>query len=386
MQNLVNLGIDASNISSGGGLTHLVQMLSVAKPMDSGVASVHVWASAGTAKKLPQFDWLVTHTPSWRNAGLLRRMWAQQFELPSLVKAAGCSVLFSPGGTLPAHCPVPTVTMSQNMLPFEPDRAALFGRWSWLKLKMRLLRISQGRSFRRAQGVIFLTPYAQKVVTAALGGLTGATALVPHGIESRFLMRPRPQRPAVDFDIAPFRLLYVSIQAPYKHHVELMQAVAQLREQGRPVMLQMVGGNPGAYGAEVLRKRVELDPDQSFLQDLGHVDFDKLHELYKHADAFVFASSCENLPNILIEAMAAGLPIASSDRGPMPEVLGDAGVYFDPESPKSIANAIAQLGGDPALRGVLAHRAWQRAQVYSWERCARESLDFVAQVAQQNVR
>lgn len=386
MQNLVNLGIDASNISSGGGLTHLVQMLSVAKPIDSGVASVHVWASEGTAKKLPKFDWLVTHTPSWCNAGLIRRMWAQQFELPSLVKGAGCSVLFSPGGTLPAHCQVHMVTMSQNMLPFEPDRAALFGRWSWLKLKMRLLRISQGRSFRRAQGVIFLTQYAQKVVTAALGRVNGATALVPHGIESRFLIRPRPQRPAVDFANSPLRLLYVSIQAPYKHHVELMQAVSDLRAQGRPVMLQMVGGNPGAYGEEVLRKRVELDPDQAFLQDLGHVDFDKLHELYKQADAFVFASSCENLPNILIEAMAAGLPIACANRGPMPEVLSDAGVYFDPESPKSIAEAIAQLGDDPALRAELAHHAWQRAQVYSWERCARESFDFVAQVALQKVR
>jgi glycosyltransferase involved in cell wall biosynthesis len=182
------------------------------------------------------------------------------------------------------------------------------------------------------------------------------------------------------------RLLYVSIQAPYKHHVELMQAVADLRMQGRSVVLQMVGGNPGAYGQEVLRKRIELDPDQSFLQELGHVDFDKLHELYKQADAFVFASSCENLPNILIEAMAAGLPIACSNRGPMPEVLSDAGVYFDPESPKSIAKAIAQLGDDPALRDLLALRAWQRAQVYSWERCARESFDFVAQVALQNVR
>ncbi len=386
MQNLVNLGIDASNISYGGGLTHLVQMLSVAKPIDSGVASVHVWASEGTAKKLPKFDWLVTHTPSWCNAGLIRRMWAQQFELPSLVKGAGCSVLFSPGGTLPAHCQVPMVTMSQNMLPFEPDRAALFGRWSWLKLKMRLLRITQGRSFRRAQGVIFLTQYAQKVVTTALGRLAGATALVPHGIESRFLMCPRPQRPVVAFASSSLRLLYVSIQAPYKHHVELMQAVSDLRAQGRLVMLQMVGGNPGAYGEEVLRKRVELDPDQAFLQDLGHVDFDKLHELYKQADAFVFASSCENLPNILIEAMAAGLPIACANRGPMPEVLSDAGVYFDPESPKSIAEAIAQLGDNPALRAELAHRAWLRAKSYSWKRCARETFDFVAQVAHQYAR
>ena len=136
----------------------------------------------------------------------------------------------------------------------------------------------------------------------------------------------------------------------------------------------------------VRRERLALDPDGSFLHDLGHVDFDLLHELYQHVDVFVFASSCENLPNILIEAMAAGLPIACSERGPMPEVLGDAGVYFDPEEPVSIVSAIQKLGDDASLRALLAQRAWQRAQDYSWARCARETLNFVAFVTQEHQR
>ena len=379
---MISLAIDASNINSGGGLTHLAHMLSAARPEESHVATVHVWTRSATAHQLPKRDWLIVHTPDWCNAGLLRRILGQQLLLPALVKQAGCGVLFSPGGTLPAMSPVPMVTMSQNMLPFEPDRAALFGRWSWMRLKMRLLRISQGRSFRRAQGVIFLTHYAQKAVTAALAGLRGLTALVPHGIESRFVMAPRPQKAVWADEGQALRLLYVSIQMPYKHHVQLMHAVAQLRKQGRPVVLQMVGGNTGPYAEWVRRERLALDPDAAFLQDLGHVDFDRLHELYQQVDAFVFASSCENLPNILIEAMAAGLPIACSERGPMPEVLGDAGVYFDPEVPSSIASAIQKLGDDAPLRALLAERSWQRAQAYSWARCARETLNFVAQVAQ----
>jgi glycosyltransferase involved in cell wall biosynthesis len=382
--NLINVAIDASNISSGGGLTHLVKMLSSAQPMYSGVAHVHVWASASTVDKLPKSDWLVIHTPRWCNAGLLSRMLAQQIMLPSLINLAGCSVLFSLSGTLPVFCQVPMVTISQNMLPFEPDRAALFGFWSWLNLKMRLLRLSQGTSFRRAQGIIFLTQYAQKIVTTAEGGISGATALIPHGIESRFFMRPRPQRVAVNSDDRPLRLLYVSIQAPYKHHIELMEAIAELRLQERSVLLQMVGSNAGVYGKVVRRKRMQLDPKYSYLQDLGPIDFDDLHKLYNQADVFVFASSCENLPNILIEAMAAGLPIACSNRGPMPEILGDAGVYFDPESPKSISQAIAELVDDPVLRSHLAYRAFQRAQTFSWQRCARESFDFVAKVALQH--
>ncbi len=360
----------------------MVNILLFATPSDCTVDSVHVWIDSQTAKKLPQQDWLVVHTPYWCNACLLLRLLGQQLLLPIQVRQAGCEVLFSPGGTLPAMCPVPMVTMSQNMLPFEPSRAALFGRWSWMRLKMLLLRISQGRSFRRAQGVIFLTQYAQRAVTAALGGLRGMTVLVPHGIETRFVMAPRPQKAVWADDGQALRLLYVSIQMPYKHHVQLMHAITQLRKQGRLVVLQMVGGNSGSYAELVRRERLALDPDSAFLQDLGHVDFDRLHELYQQVDAFVFASSCENMPNILIEAMAAGLPIACAECGPMPEVLGNAGVYFDPEIPSSMASAIQKLGDDAQLRAQLAQRAWQRAQHYSWVRCAHETLNFVTKVAQ----
>jgi len=381
---MTTLAIDASNISSGGGLTHLFQLLSAAKPAESNLKAIHLWTSSKTAQKLPRRDWLVLHTPQWCDAGLARRMWGQQFQLPAMVKQAGCDVLFSPGGTLPAWSSVPMVTMSQNMLPFEPDRAALFGRWSWMRLKMRILRISQGCSFRRAQGVIFLTQYARDAVTAAMGGLRGASALIAHGIESRFVMRPRPQKTFRELAGQPLKLLYVSIQLPYKHHLEVMQAVAQLRHDGRPVVLQMVGANAGAYGEAVRRHRLALDPHESFLHELGHVDFGRLHELYRQADIFLFASSCENLPNILIEAMAAGLPIACADRGPMPEVLANAGEYFDPQSPASIAASIRRLADDGSLRAELAECAWIGAQQYSWERCARETLDFVSHIALQH--
>jgi glycosyltransferase involved in cell wall biosynthesis len=69
------------------------------------------------------------------------------------------------------------------------------------------------------------------------------------------------------------------------------------------------------------------------------------------SDIFVFASSCENMPNTLIEGMAAGLKIACSSRGPMPEVLKDAGYYFDPESPVSISKAIEQIILNPDESG-----------------------------------
>ena len=112
------------------------------------------------------------------------------------------------------------------------------------------------------------------------------------------------------------------------------------------------------------------------------MDYEKLHTLYMAADIGVFASSCENMPNILLEIMAAGLPVACSAMGPMPEMLGEAGVYFNPEKSDEIAVAIRQLITSAKLRTDLANLSFQKSQLYSWERCASETFEFLAQIAQ----
>jgi glycosyltransferase involved in cell wall biosynthesis len=89
------------------------------------------------------------------------------------------------------------------------------------------------------------------------------------------------------------------------------------------------------------------------------------------------------MPNILLETMAAGLPIAASNMGPMPEVLGDAGVYFDPTKPTEIATAIETLLNDPELRIMNATNSYERVQQFSWQRCAEETFAFLARIAQQ---
>ena len=382
----LHLGIDATNIRQGGGVTHLSQLLEAGDPFAAGFNRVTVWSCQSTAAMLPKRSWLINRSAPWMEAALPRRMAGQQMQLPRDLLDAGCDVLFSPGGTLPSWCSLPAVTLSQNMLPFEPLEAARFGRLSPMRLKMWLLRHMQGRSFRRADGMIFLTRYAETVVSKALGGITNSTALIPHGIEPRFLQPPRPQRQLSACSVEkPFRVLYVSILMPYKHQMEVACAASQLRADGIPVEMRFVGAPWGVYGRDFRNLINELDPKREFLLWSGAEPFEVVHDFYQSTDAFVFASSCENLPNILIEAMAAGLPIASSERGPMPEVLAEAGVYFDPEVPTSIADALRKLALDTELRETLAEFAWRKVQAYSWELCASDTFAFIAKVAQQRL-
>jgi glycosyltransferase involved in cell wall biosynthesis len=111
------------------------------------------------------------------------------------------------------------------------------------------------------------------------------------------------------------------------------------------------------------------------------VPYSQIHNLYHEADLFIFASTVETFGNVLLEAMAAGLPIACSKRRPMTDMLGDGGVYFEPEDPSSIASAVRRLLQDDGLRYRCASSAYNRALAYTWKRTARETYGFIRDVA-----
>ncbi len=374
------VGIDASNIRSGGGLTHLKELLAAAEPKRQGIERVIVWAGRRTLEEIPDRSWLEKSHHPWLDRSLPYRVLWQRRQLPKFARRARCAVLFSPGGlTLKNFRPV--VTMCQNLLPFEWREIRRYGV-SWMLFRLLLLRHLQSSSFRRADGVIFLSYYAQKVVSAIAGPINGNVAIIPHGVNERFFCKPRPQQTiAGSHEKRPFRIIYVSIVDVYKHQWMVAEAVARLRRKWPSVKLELVGpANPPAFKRLQATKH-RFDPGGVFIRYRGFVPHSELPELYREADLCVFASSCENLPNILLESMAAGLPIACSNRGPMPEVLGDAGIYFDPEDPEDIADAVCQLIESPDLRTEKASLAFERAQKYSWRRCSDETFSFLAKVA-----
>jgi glycosyltransferase involved in cell wall biosynthesis len=350
----------------------LIELLRHGDEQRGAVERVVVWGARDTLDLLPSRPWIQPVHERMLDGALPRRALWQAVRLPFL--ARGVDLLFAPGG-LTTSLVRPRVVMSRNMLPFD-DRARRRFHGA-MRVKMELLRVAHSRSFMQADGVIFLTGYAQREVCAALSRAPRSMATIPHGVSDRFRMAPRPAGDAKE----PFRLLYVSTVSLYKHQCELIEAVAALRRERR-VELTLIGPDDGTGHADALRSAIaRLDPGGEFLHYLGKVPFDEVHRYYRECDAFVFASSCENMPNILVEAMSSGLPIACAQRGPMPEVLGDAGIYFDPEDAASTTAALRRLAAEPALRVDLARRAHGRADAFSWERCARDTFAYLTQVA-----
>ena len=86
------------------------------------------------------------------------------------------------------------------------------------------------------------------------------------------------------------------------------------------------------------------------------------------------------MPNILLETMAAGLPIACSKLGPMYEMLGETGIYFHPEQPTEISASIRRLVESPDLRTELSNESFAKAGQYTWQRCANQTFTFLVGV------
>src|SRR6185437_8904332 len=346
----MRVGIDASNLRDGGSTSHLVEVLRAAEPTESDIDEVVVWAGSAVLGRLDERPWLrKSAQPLLEQAANpyadkrhVHRLYWQRFKLRTLAEEAGCDLLFVPGGMDNSGFR-PFVTMSRNMLPFEPEEAARYG-WSVPRLRLLLLRGLQMRSFRNADGLIFLTEYARTTVSRSARATYPNTVVIPHGVSDRFLLAPRPQLELSEYSTArPFRVLYVSTVDLYKHQWHVVEAVARLRARGLPVSLDLVGPAYPA-GMRKLAPHLEGRPELAeFIHYRGAVPYEALHSMYERADLKVFASSCENMPNILLEAMMAGLPIACSRKGPMPEVLGEAGAYFDPDRPDEIAQAIETL-------------------------------------------
>ncbi len=373
------VGIDASRNRSGGAKAHLTGVLASSDPTRHGIGQVHIWSYRKLLDALPERTWLIKHNPPELEGPLLREVWWQLFSMPRELRRQRCDILLSPdAGTVGRF--EPSVVMSRDMLSYEAGEMRRYG-FSAARLRLLLLKHIQARSLRSATGAIFLTKYAAEVIQRVTGALPNI-AVIPHGVGENFRQN-LPQSVLRSFVSRPVRCLYVSNTEMYKHQWHVVRAVGTLRQRGLNIMLTLAGGGSGAAQGLLDEEIGRTDPQREFTQVIGAVTHDVVPALLAEADIFVFASSCENMPNTLLEAMASGLPIACSDRGPMPEVLDEAGVYFDPENPASIAAAIQRLVVDGDQRVLLAARAKERAQHYSWATCAEATWNFLRANARQ---
>jgi glycosyltransferase involved in cell wall biosynthesis len=182
-------------------------------------------------------------------------------------------------------------------------------------------------------------------------------------------------------------LLYVGGISPHKNIGRLLDACVLLRTKytgNESFKLLLVGDykdDPFLSAYPALKEQVGSLGLGDLVRFTGFVEDEELSYLYNAATAVILPSIEEGFGLPALEAMACGAPVAASDRGSLPEVLGDAGIYFDPMDPNSIAHALAQIFGDDSLRASMSELGLKRAGDFSWNRAARQTIAVFEELA-----
>lgn len=171
-------------------------------------------------------------------------------------------------------------------------------------------------------------------------------------------------------------ILTVSRMEPRKNLEGLIRAFMSLK-RGKDIehKLVIVGVNEGDVA-----QSVKFDGDEVMFT--GYVSPDDLPLIYNLADLFVFPSYYEGFGIPVLEAMACGTPVISSNTSAMPEVVGDAGVLFDPHRKEEIAETIFRVLSDESLRQQMILKGLERVKDFSWERAARETIRVYEEVGE----
>lgn len=170
-------------------------------------------------------------------------------------------------------------------------------------------------------------------------------------------------------------VLSVGTIEPRKNLDTLLDAWKLLRPDLRAAHDLVFAGPPG-WGTEKTLARIKEEAVY-----LGYVPEEEMPGLFAGAAAFVYPSLYEGFGFPVVQAMAAGVPVVTSNTSCLPEVAGDGGLCVDPRSPKEIANAVERLLESGELRQHLRGNGRTKARRYQWDTCATQSLDFFRAVA-----
>jgi glycosyltransferase involved in cell wall biosynthesis len=372
------LGIDAMNIRDGGGLTHLREILLHATFDTIYFDKVIVWGNESCLQQLPDQPWLTKINPiPGKTSGLHTTYW-QIFCLGKAARELKCSLLFIAGGSTLTHFR-PYVTICHNMLPFTETALQQYTN-GLRKYKFLLLRKVQLHTFKKAKGIIFLSYWAMEQLQPLIAKPQLKFAVIPHGINPGFKITNRLHRNIADCNkTQPFTILYVSRIEPYKNQLTVIDLVAAIRNvTGWPIRLVLAGlASDAKYNASMQQKIQSVDATSDWITYQGPVPYDNLRDLNAQADMAVFASTCENMPIILLEKMASGLPIVCSNTAPMPDFLKDAGLYAAIEDVAAFQLTVQQLIENKELRVSLSGKAQEYAANYQWSKAAADTFQFL---------
>lgn len=202
-------------------------------------------------------------------------------------------------------------------------------------------------------------------------------SVVPLGYDRETFFPLKTQKRSVDQRKKPY-IFYVGRLEEKKNIAGMIKAYGILRKEKKLDHQFILAGRPG-FGYEKIQAEIANLPKevQKDVVELGYVDQKTYIDYLKNAEVLFFCTFFEGFGLPVVEAMACGIPVISSNRTSIPEITGKAAVLVDPEKPFEMAVALSRVLNNVGLKKALISKGLVRASLYSWEKTAQKTLDIL---------
>jgi glycosyltransferase involved in cell wall biosynthesis len=243
---------------------------------------------------------------------------------------------------------------------------------------LKYLENSLPSSLERSDRIIVVSRFTRDELVSLYPVSASKIVVVEGGIEDAFrrsLTDDQLLRTRYRFHLPEKYLLTVGTWEPLKNLVRLMEAWSSLRATGKVggCKLVLVWLKGWLHGE--IEQKFRNQAGQLGMMELGYVSRSALPAVYRGASAFVYPSIYEGQGFPPLEAMASGIPVAAARSGSLPEMLGEAALYFDPTDQGQMASALEALLTRPDLAADLAEKGKRQSERFTWERAAKMTLD-----------
>jgi glycosyltransferase involved in cell wall biosynthesis len=317
-------------------------------------------------------------------AGLRRRsvrarvLW-EISHLPFLTKRYRIDVMYAPVLTSALYCPSATIVDLRDPNVFSPletnDLRYLFRNW--------MLRGVAHLVTRRASRILFVSKASRDTVLQSINLNPARTSVIYHGCDPLFFKSARSSLNLYSFR-RPY-ILTVSDIYTHKNYLRMLDAFSLICQKDSDLGYDYVfaGANLNETLLNSIKQRMNCPDLSGRVHYLGGVPYERLPALYQQASLYVLPSQLETFGLTLVEAMASGVPVVASSTSSIPEIAGEAAVYFDPLNVDEIARTMRSVLQNQSLARKLIEVGKKRALEFSWANAARQMLLLFESVYQE---
>lgn len=357
----INVIVDASRAKSGGAINHLTHIVDDLDLFD--IDSVDIFGTNSVINRL-SFSHPKVRLKSIGTDSLILSMAWQMMAFPFIQRRYD-RVLVIDGATF-YQGRIRGALILQDLIAFEEDILREYYRRVSLKYFRQIcLRHLTLSAISRAEAVIFMTDYHRKQVLSWMDDHRHDNYyVVNHGVDVSF------KDTKVDYGMSErLRLVYVSPIWPFKNHKKIIDWYNSYPQRDN-ISIDFIGPFSTNYG-----ERLALDEHSEGIRFLGRIDHDKLPEIVKSYDVFLFASSCESFGITLLEGMALGMPVICNKTSSLPEILGECGEYFQINQGRLELDLSKLFSKD--YRESIGRLSAERSNLYSWRLCSNKTLEIL---------